>query len=312
MIKLLENFWLKVLALVFGLLIWLHVATDKIYKYELKLPITEITLKDSLTLSKSPPESLMIKVSASGKQLLRRKWRDEGVRINATQYQTGRYIANISTVNAFLTNPSSKVALDEVISPTQLELNIDRLATVEVPVTADIVAEADEGFAVSYPVDVSPRTVTLQGPRSILGRFTSVLTEQRKLTNLRTGTSLTLPLVIPPGYRILLAPDSVRISIDVVPVKTRVYKKLPVVVFNVPAGQPVSVQPSTIAIEMTGPPDEIDLLNANAITVSADYLQADSEGRMEVRIDNPPGFKVKKASADTVSLLNPGNADSGN
>src|SRR3989304_9339473 len=107
--KLLHNFWLKIMALVMGLLVWLHVATEKTYEYELKLPITHVALKDSLTLSRQPPDSLLVAVSANGKQLLRRKWRDRGLRVNASQYRPGRFTLSFSTENTSLAGPSSDV-----------------------------------------------------------------------------------------------------------------------------------------------------------------------------------------------------------
>ncbi len=38
--SLLENFWLKIVALIMGLLLWFHVATEKIYNYEVRVPIS--------------------------------------------------------------------------------------------------------------------------------------------------------------------------------------------------------------------------------------------------------------------------------
>ena len=55
-----------------GFLIWFHVVTEKEYSYELRMPVTEITLQDGLTLSKKPPDSLLVAVTATGKQLLRK------------------------------------------------------------------------------------------------------------------------------------------------------------------------------------------------------------------------------------------------
>ena len=63
MLKLFQNIWLKIIALGLGLLLWFHVATEKIYIYEITLPLKEIVLKDDFTLSNDPPESLTVTVS---------------------------------------------------------------------------------------------------------------------------------------------------------------------------------------------------------------------------------------------------------
>ena len=96
---LLNNFWLKMLALVMGLLVWIHVATEKTYTYQLKLPVTHVELKVHHTLAALPPESLSVMVSARGKQLLQTAWRDQGVRINASKLLAGEYVLGTLDAN---------------------------------------------------------------------------------------------------------------------------------------------------------------------------------------------------------------------
>lgn len=311
MVKLLNNFWLKVVALAAGGIIWLHVVTEKSYNYELNLPITEITLKDDLTLAEPPPDSLTVAVSGTGKRLLRRQWRTEGLRINANQYQTGRYKVNVSVVNTFLVNPQGDISLDEVVHPTVVELSIDRRGEIRLPVEADITCSADEGFAVAYPIEIDPPEVVLEGPETMLNSITSVPTIHQDLTGLRTNVALFLPLVTPEGYDMAVYPDSVRLRIEIVPVRTRVYPDLSVVVFNAPSDANLQPKPARVTVEMTGPPDEIALLNANALTVSADYKQLSEHGWAPIKVSCPPNFKVKKTSIDSIQLTPEANADAG-
>lgn len=301
--NLFKNFWLKIIALVIGFLIWFHVVTEKEYSYELKLPVSDIILKEGLTLSKKPPDTLLVSVSATGKQLMREKWRREGVRIDASQFEIGRHEIGLTTANTFLVNPAGNVSLENISAPTLVNLELDHQVTNRIKVTPDIIATADEGFAVSLPMGVSPPEVDIIGPASLLERFKTVFTEQKELTNLKNNVTIKLPLTPPAGYGIKLGPDSVTLSIRVIPVKTRVYENLPVVVFNAPFNRKYAVNPTAITVELTGPPGEIDLLNSKALTVSVDYKQLDSLGMIPVKIDCPSNFKVKKASSDSVKFI---------
>jgi hypothetical protein len=137
----------------------------------------------------------------------------------------------------------------------------------------------------------------------MLQRFNSVLTEQKELTGLRNNVTIRLALVEPSSYGIELVPDSITLNIKVIPVKTRIYENLPVVVFNVPVDKAISTDPEFITVELTGPPDEIDLLNRKALTVSADFTLVDSNMMVPVKIDCPSNFRVKKASADSVEII---------
>ena len=189
MMKLLENFWLKIIALIMGLLIWFHVATEKTYNYEVDLPVAQVDLKDSLTLASNPPDTVQAKVSATGKQLLRKQWREEGVRINASRYLVGRHRVTLNTSNTFLISASSNVTLDDIVFPSQIELNIDRQGEVVLPVIPDVVTIPDDGFAVNAPVRVTPPEVTLHGPNSLLDQYTTVLTSSEELTGLKNNVT---------------------------------------------------------------------------------------------------------------------------
>jgi len=300
--NILKNFWLKIIAIIIGFLIWFHVVTEKDYSYELKLPVSEIILKERLTLSKQPPDSLLVGVSSTGKQLLRKKWRREGLRIDASQFEIGHHEVTLSKANTFLMDPVSNVSLDNISLPTIIEFEIDHQVTNQISVTPDIIATADDGFAVSLPLAVTPAEVDIIGPETLLERFKTVFTEQKELSNLKNNVTIKLPLTPPAGYGIKLEPDSVTLTIKIIPVKTRVYENLPVVVFNAPYNQKYMINPPFIKVELTGPPGEIDLLNSKALTVSVDFKQLDSLGMAPIKIDCPSNFKVKKASTNSVEF----------
>jgi YbbR domain-containing protein len=306
-----QNFWLKIIAFGMGLLVWIHVATEKTYNYDIRLPIAEIQLNDGLALSRVPPDSLRVSVTATGKQLLRRTWRELGVRINASQFEVGRHALNLTTGNTFLVYTSQFMSLDEIISPTTIQLEVDDEASTQVPVKADFEITADEGFAVGQNLIIVPEQVTLTGPESRLDRISEVMTEPRRLTGIRNPVTIDVALVTPSGFGYRLRPDSARVTVPVVPVKTRVYEGVPVVVFNAPPLVRVATEPSSLRVEITGPPEDIDLLNRNALTLSVDYRHINASSRAAVKVDLPPGFGLKRLSEDSVLIMLGADADSG-
>jgi len=303
MVKPLENIWIKVVALLMGLLLWFHVATEKVYKYQLVLPITDIALGERLTLVDAPPDSMTVVVSASGKQLLRQKWRERGIRVLTTQLSTGRHNVNLTTANASLAGAGSFVALYEIVSPTSMLLYVDYIAETQVKVAPDITAIPDEGFTVKRISNPDPAEVTLVGARSRVRTVTTVSTEPTELTSLRDNLTLTLPLVGPAGYQMTLIPDSVMVTIEIVAVKTRVFEDIPVVVYNAPPNKVVSTQPLALRIELTGPPEDIDLLSRDELIASVDFRRLDSNSVSPIKIDCPSNFKVKKVSVNTVRII---------
>ena len=303
MIKVLDHFWLKIVALILGLLLWFHVATEKTYNHELLLPVSEVVLGEELALVEPPPDSLRVTVSATGKQLLRRKWRERGVRISAAQYRTGQYRVELGTSNTSLDMPDGSITLEEVIFPTTITLSIDRREETNVNVVPDLTIEPDDGYAVGSISATSPSEVALSGPRSVISKLKEVQTQPKELRGIRNNLTLTLPLAKPDGYGVTVEPDSVSVTINIVPVKTRVFENVPIVIYNSPPSRVVSTQPSSVKIEVTGPPTDIDLLNKNALIASADFNEADSSGRTPIKIDCPTKFRVKHSSSDSVTIV---------
>lgn len=302
MIKVFDHLWLKIIAVILGLLLWFHVATNKTYNHQLTLPINVVVLAEGLSLTQAPPESLTVTVSATGKQLLRQKWRERGLRVTATQFGPGRHRLELNPSNTSLEHPAGAISLDEIIAPNSVVLDVDRLAEAEFRVVPDIITEPDDGFAVSDISLTGQPVVTVTGPRSLVLRLKSVSTEQKELQGIRNNITLKLAVNKPDIYGVTVKPDSVLVAIRVVPVKTRVFENVPVVVYNSPVGQPVNVVPPSIRVEVTGPPAEIDLLNKNTLIVSADFNEADESGRAPVKINCPSKFKIRDASTDSVTI----------
>lgn len=300
--SLFDNLALKIVALLLGLLLWFHVATEKVYTYQVRLPLNIINLGQDLALVRYPVDSLTVVVSASGKRLGRTRWRADGVRINALQFPAGRHQLTLSPANTTLIGGSNLISLDEVVTPTSLELYIDRKSEVSLMVQPDLVVEADDGFAVASISEPRPEQVKVVGPRSLLGGFSVVFTEHKKITGLRNSLDINLPLALPAQYGITLEPDTVSLSIEVVPVRTRVFEMVPVVLYNLPADVPATSQPGFISVILTGPPDAVDSLEISALIASADYAALDSSGRAAVKVDCPATFRVKSVSVDSVTI----------
>jgi hypothetical protein len=300
---LLNNIWLKLLALLVGLLVWFHVVTEKNYSYEVKLPVTKVDLRDDLSLATRPPDSVIVMVSAKGKQLVQNSWRKNGVRINISKLSDGRHTLTMTPENTQLYTPRKNVVLEEVLSPAQWEFEIEPKVTIELPISPMVIASAEEGFAVSRRIDATPDRASLTGPRTLVRQFSGLLTQAAELANLRNSVTIRAAVVIPDPSNMIVEPDSVTLRINVVPVKTRIYDNLPVAVYNAPPEHSVRTNPTSVRVELTGPPEDIELVNRNALTAAVDYRKMTREGMAAVSVDCPTSFKVKSVSVDSVRIL---------
>lgn len=302
MLKLLDNLWAKLFALLIGALIWFHVATEKSYNYEVKLPITKVDLKENLVLSRLVTDTVMATVAATGKQLLREQWVSRGMRLSAVSYGVGQHQVTLSPSNLFLADNAAGIRVHEILSPATVTLDIDNQFVSRVKIVPALEVTADNGFAVTRHTEISPEEITAVGPRSSIKELKSLSTESRRLTGLRTDATIKLAIVPPTDKTIRFAPDSVTVTIRVVPVKTRTYENLPVVVFNSPPGSTMTTEPSFVTLDLAGSPEDIDLLNRNALTASVDYRQMSARNRARIKVDCPSGFHVARLSVDSVFI----------
>ncbi|MBI5267087.1 MAG: YbbR-like domain-containing protein [candidate division Zixibacteria bacterium] len=303
MLKIFDNLWAKFFSLLIGVLIWFHVATEKSYNYDIRLPITKVDIKEGLILTRPFTDTVTAGVTAIGKQLLREKWQAQGVRLSAVGYPAGQHTVALTPSNVTLVSTAGGVHIHDIISPTSVALDIDQQYVAFLPVEPALDVTADVGFAVARQIDVSPDTVTVVGPRSVIKTLKSVATQSYVIKGLRTGTTIKLPLAHPENSNLRITPDSATLSIRVVPVKTRSYDNLQVIVFNAPAGSSVVTSPPLVRVDLAGPPEDIDLLNRNAITVSVDYRHQSADHKAQLKVDCPSSFRVARLPIDSVRII---------
>jgi YbbR domain-containing protein len=182
-------------------------------------------------------------------------------------------------------------------------LDIDQRYVAFLPVIPALDVTADIGFAVARNIVVTPDTVTVVGPRGGVKSLKSISTQMRVIRGLRTDATIRLPLAHPERSNLRITPDSVTLAVHVVPVKTRSYENLQVVVFGVPSGSSVVTSPALVRVDLAGPPEDIDLLNRNAITVSVDYRHQSADHKAPVKVDCPSSFRVARLSVDSVRII---------
>ena len=303
MLKIFDNLWAKFFSLLVGVLIWFHVATEKSYDYDINLPITKVDVKEGLVLAQPWHDTVIVGVIATGKQLLREKWQEQGVRFSVQSYPVGQHTIALTPSNITLVSTASGVRIHDIVRPFSVALDIDQQYVAFLPVVPALDVSADIGFAVARHIAVSPDTVTVVGPRGVVKALKSISTQAREIRGLRTDATIRLPLAYPEGSNLRITPDSATIAIHVVPVKTRSYENLQVVVFNAPSGSSVITSPPLVRVDLAGPPEDIDLLNRNAITVSVDYRHQSVDHKAQVKVDCPSSFRVARLSVDSVRII---------
>ncbi len=296
-----QNIWLKVSAVTLGLLLWLHVATEKVYNYEITLPVQYISVHTGLQMLNKPVDSLTITVEATGKQLLRRQWRSRGLRISAGQLRTGNHMLELTPNNVLLIGDPQGISVQGIIYPVSIPLSLDERVTTSIPVEVSVKPEAAPGFMVTKVSEPHPLRVMVTGPKSQVEKQGTIKTVESSFTSLRDSTSVTMSLKRPEYAGWNIAPDSVTVGLTIEPIEKKLFSRIPVVVFH--PSDDVSSRPEAIDIEISGPAHLLSKLEAHRIVASVDYLQRNLiSKKSEVTIDCPVGVHATKQSVDSVQF----------
>jgi YbbR domain-containing protein len=300
--KLFENLWVKIAALLLAILLWFHVATEKVYQNEINLPLTLVDLAEDLVLVEPPPESVTVLVSAVGKRLLRTDWKKRGAKLVVTGSRAAKFKTEVSTSNLSLVK-ADKVDLIEVLAPREVVLKCEIRTEKVVPIRSRVVVLPDEGYAADDNDSIVPASAVVSGPRNPVSRLRFIETEEKIVEGVRNDFSMRVALSLPDTYGMTVDPDSVVSYVRVTPVKRRVFENINIGLINSPDGENYDILPSSLALRVAGKSGDIDSLSADLISVIADYILTDSNGFIPVQIAVPPSISVLYQSVDSVKLI---------
>jgi YbbR domain-containing protein len=167
------NLGLKLVALLLALLVYFNVYTDRPTTMLVSFPIRIEDLPDSLSLSGPAPAAVQAELRGTGKQLLRLRLTEPPVRVSLAGAGSGRFERQIAAADLPLESVG-EVAVERVVGPRMLELEIERRITRHVRVAAHVEGRPATGSSWDGSVSFDPTTVVVRGPRSAVAALDSV------------------------------------------------------------------------------------------------------------------------------------------
>lgn len=302
--KLFENLWAKLAALLLAFLLWFHVATDKVFQYEITLKLEEVDVADDLALSEAPPSEFTVIVSAPGKRLLRSDWKKSGVRLIIDRSRPGRFKMDFDHTNVSLIT-SANIELVSIVSPREAVLECDQKIRKDIPVKSAVTIIPDEGFIISKNDSLVPDNVVITGPKTLVNKVEYIETRTEMHAGVRNDLSMRVPLVYPDIYGLSIFPDTVNFFVSVSPIKTRVFSKIPIRFDNAPFNYDtlLIIEPGHLEVRVGGLPDQIDSIQPEDISAVVEYISTDGRKKMPVTVEMPSSLTLLHQSVDSVELI---------
>ena len=243
-------------------------------QYEVALKITEVPL--DRTIQTITPKQIKVKAEGSGFSLFSNALDAPEVAIPYEQLQ------RVSNKNFKFDTNENQQAIKNVIngelaiisiSPSQVNIVIDSVASKKVPVVSKVVLSYKTGFGGRDKVTIVPDSVTVVGPTSQLSKVSSIHTEAKEITNINSDVSSTI------GLSITGLPKELRVSSKDVTLNQDIAKftegkiTVPITVLN-DIEKRVKILPKTAEIIYLVELENFDKITPSDFFVTCDYATA--------------------------------------
>ncbi len=220
-----HNLGLKLASVLLGILVYLHVYTDRVQEHEFSLPIEFTRKPDSLAVIGQPPARAIVLFRGRGKELLKLRWRTPAVEVDLTGAGAGRFDHSLSVADVRLPASSGATPV-AIVDPRRVTLDLDRMATRRVPVAIRLSGTLPPGYLIRQ-TRVDPSQVAVRGPSRILAREDSLDVGPIELGGLRGRAEGLFPVRLA-SPQLRAAPAQVRVELGVERVATRDVEGIPV------------------------------------------------------------------------------------
>ncbi len=221
------------------------------------------------------------------------------IKLNIPQDVSNRYVASISARDLAL--PPAIQVLS--ISPGELELTLDTLASKDVPVIAPRIGQLPEGFKLDS-IEIDPSNIEINGPQNEIKDILSVETAPLDLRDVKESFRRRVPLRIGGGLvRAKVETVVVKVSISVEQ-DERKFKGLPIEIRSM-LGEKIAVVPEKVNVEISAPRDKLANITPVSILPYIKVGQRELQsGEVKVGVELPQGVQLVVVEPEVVKISN--------
>ena len=283
-----------------AVVIWYLNALSKEYTADLKFTVKYSDLPEDMVLANSPPDRLILTVSAQGFSLLKYRlglvYAPVTLEANYTTMRrknaaTGEYaLITQSMFNRIAAQLSSELHLRHV-APDTLHFIFSESVRREIPVMPVMQLQMEKGFLPKGKTVVEPETVTVTGPKTIVDTMQYVYTREKSFRRLKDNIRTALELQ--PVQRLRYSVDEVN-AVQAIERYTEATITAPVEPINMPEGLTMKVFPGTVTIHCMVPVADYEKLQSFMFRAVVDYFsvkdEKDNSAKAKVTILRTPDY----------------------
>lgn len=295
----------KVLALLIALTLWFVANLQHDVEKYVSIDINYANLPKGLIIVNNPPEKLNIRVRGPRSQLSSVSPNDMVFTVDLSNLTTGTSMFEIRTDQII---PPRDVQVT-AISPSEINLDIDRLAQKKVSVEP-FIEPPDTGFEITGSTQVTPDSVVIRGPEKLLKRIRSVGTDPVSLKGEKSKFTIEVPLRSPYSLVEFADGNTVKVTVDISEkIMEKEFSNLDINFVNFDGLEYETDESIVTELAFEGPFSIINNLNSKDIDLYVDGSGIKNSGsgkthKLTVSVDYPHKdvLKLTKQSPKTIAV----------
>jgi len=293
-----KDWWLKLIALVAAVVLWLFARLEREYTRELKLGLDMSLLPTEYVVVEQNVDSVSVEIRGKGRYLVRLGKFNPKIVLPLVSMREGRERLRLGPENVNLSEQIQVRSLD----PYQIELVIERRAKRKVAVIVRSDGIPAEGFAIS-DIDYD-KTVDLYGTKEVVSTFSHLFSEPLNVEGVSESFSTLLAIQVPDTAGLVTEPSSVLVKVKVEPETTVVLTNVPVSLKGVPLQGQAYLLNKEAKLTLRGP---VSLLRGFSkdevhVSISVSYMTP-GDYRVPADVSLAPGIKVENSEPAVFRLL---------
>lgn len=288
----------------FASLLWVSVNLGNTFQTQVTIPLSITGLPPGTAMQAPVPRSLQLKLRGDGWQLAAMMLGPPmQCTIDLTSLQTGQSSITLLDVLERLGIPAGIQSLD--MNPDSIMVAFDSLAERRVPVELAYTATFRDRYGPVGPATATPDSVTLRGARSVISSMERWKTAPAVFENLKAPLDVNVRLAESERYQIEVAPQEVRLRMDVQWFAEKILSGVAVEVHSVPPHREVILVPPRMELVVRGGVDMLSRVGPQDIRASVDYgrILSDTSGSLAPEIDAPPGLQIISTRPDRLQYI---------
>jgi YbbR domain-containing protein len=271
-----QNFFAREKLIAFGITfifafsLWFVVNMNRDYNISVNVPIELVNIPDGVAVSSEVPEHVTVSVSGEGWNLIGLYRNPPTVMLSAESRQINLFEQIRGQSGAF-----SDLNVIQV-EPIVLTIETETKAEKKVPVRLNMDLNLRSRYGLLGDPQISPDSVTVTGAESKLADIDRWDTEEVELSDVSRSIERTIRL-IQPGAGLILSTDRIEFKADVAEF-TEAEVRVPIRTRNLPSGQAVTYNPSSITVRFDVPIQQYaEVQGTRPFIAFVDYAELDAD-----------------------------------